>query len=61
VFLRSGEADGERAIVPMETMWALSQVWYRGRLDPGFTPRPRDESQQLLAAHGLTGDFWALG
>jgi hypothetical protein len=70
VFLRSedpgggpngGGADDRGAAVPVAAVWALSRVWYQGRLDPGFTPRTRQDSQRILAEHGLTGEFWALG
>jgi hypothetical protein len=41
-------------------MWSLSQGWYGDRLDPSFTPRTIEASQQLLAAVGLTSEFWQL-
>jgi Alkylmercury lyase len=47
-------------VIPAAVMWRLAQVWYGDRLDPGWSPRPLDEAQQLLEGCGLTGDFWQL-
>ena len=41
-------------------MWALSQDWYAGRLDPDFTPRTVDQSQEYFSEVGLREDFWRL-
>ena len=30
-------------------------------IDPGWRPRSTDESQAILDAAGLTGEFWKLG
>jgi hypothetical protein len=38
----------------------LARAWWWSRLDPGWRPRSADESQAILDAVGLTGDFWAL-
>jgi len=38
----------------------LSRAWWWTRLDPGWRPRSPDESQAILDAVDLTGDFWAL-
>jgi hypothetical protein len=38
----------------------LARAWWWTRLDPGWRPRSREESQEILAAVGLTGAFWAL-
>jgi hypothetical protein len=57
--LRSEEAaHGER--VDMRTLSALARDWYGDRLDPAWRPRSAEESQQILGAHGLTGEFWRL-
>jgi hypothetical protein len=59
--LRSEEApDLERGHVDLPTLSALAQDWYGDRLDPAWRPRSAEESQRILAAHGLTGDFWRL-
>ena len=38
----------------------LARRWYGDRLDPDWRPRSRDESQRILEAAGLRGDFWRL-
>ena len=52
------EAVGET--VSVTTLAALARDWYGDRLDPAWRPRGAKESQRILAAHGLTGDFWRL-
>ena len=42
-------------------MSELARAWWSTRLDPGWRPRPVDESQAILDRVGLTGEFWALG
>jgi hypothetical protein len=69
VFLRSEEhlqrwLDGG-GYEPGATLTApklneLARTWWWSRLDPGWRPRSADESQAILDAVGLTGDFWAL-
>jgi hypothetical protein len=57
--LRSEEAvQGERVDLP--TLSALARDWYGDRLDPAWRPRSAEESQRILGAHGLTGEFWRL-
>ena len=53
------EAVGET--VPVQTLAALARDWYGDRLDPGWRPRSGEDSQRILAGHGLTGPFWRLG
>jgi len=38
----------------------LARTGWWTRLDPGWRPRTAAESQALLDALGLTGDFWQL-
>ncbi len=38
----------------------LGRAWWWTRLDPGWGPHTRDESQAILDGLGLIGDFWAL-
>jgi hypothetical protein len=38
----------------------LARLWWWTRLDPGWRPRTVNESQALLDACGLTGEFWSL-
>ena len=58
--LRSGE-DHEGETVDLRTLAALARDWYGERLAPDWRPRSAEESQRILGAHGLTGDFWRLG
>ena len=60
--LRSEEdvPDGG-ASVPIATLAALARDWYGDRLDPGWRPRPLEQSQAILDRYGLTGEFWRLG
>jgi hypothetical protein len=38
----------------------LARRWYGNRLDPDWRPRSVEESQAILAAVGLTSEFWQL-
>jgi hypothetical protein len=59
--LRSEEDAPEGgAAVPIEQLARLGRAWYGDRLDPGWRPRTRAESQGILEGVGLTGDFWRL-
>ena len=48
------------AAVPIEQLAGLARRWYGDRLDPDWRPRTRADSQGILDAVGLTGDFWRL-
>ena len=54
------EAPDGGALIGLQQLWALAQLWYGDRLDPEWTPRTRDESQRLLADVGLDDPFWEL-
>ena len=58
--LRSEEGAKTGAVVSIETLNVLAKRWYGDRLDPGWRPRTREESQAILDEVGLTGDFWRL-
>jgi hypothetical protein len=60
--LRSEEEvpDGG-ASVPIATLAALARDWYGDRLEAAWRPRTLEQSQAILARHGLTGEFWRLG
>jgi hypothetical protein len=69
VFLRSEEhleawlaANGWEpgASMPAPQLNELARAWWWTRLDPGWRPRSREESEAILDRVGLTGDFWAL-
>ena len=60
--LRSEEAvpDGG-ATIPIATLVTLARDWYGDRLEADWRPRTLEQSQAILARHGLTGEFWRLG
>jgi len=69
VFLRSEEhvqrwlgASGWEpgATITAPRLNALARAWWWTRLDPGWRPRPAEESQAILDELELTGEFWAL-
>ena len=54
----TGEPNG--ATVPIQQVWALSQVWYGDRLSPDFRGRSLDDVRAIFAQFGLTGLFWSM-
>jgi len=48
------------AVLTLEQIWLLSQLWYGDRLSPGFRRPTHDEAHAIFARVGLTGDFWRL-
>ena len=48
------------ALMPLAQVWHLARAWYNDPRSLSWRPRTRDESQAVLAAVGLTGDFWEL-
>jgi hypothetical protein len=69
VFLRSEEhlqrwlgANGFEPGVTLSTTKTneLARTWWWTRLDPGWRPRTPEESQGILDALDLTGEFWQL-
>jgi hypothetical protein len=48
------------ASVPVDQLERLARAWYGDRMDPGWRPRTRDQSQAVLDRLGLTGAFWTL-
>ena len=59
--LRSEEEVTAGEVVDLATLAELARRWYGDRLDPGWRPRTRAESQAILDSVGLTGEFWRLG
>ncbi len=69
VFLRSEEhlvrwldANGWEpgASMSASTLNELARRWWWTRVEPTWRPRTAAESQAILDALGLTGDFWRL-
>lgn len=54
------EAPHVGATVPIATLADLARRWYGDRLDPEWRPRTLEQSQRILDAVGLRGDFWRL-
>ena len=48
------------ATIPVTQLSLLAHAWYSDRLAPDWRPRSRKQSQAILDAAGLTGDFWRL-
>jgi hypothetical protein len=59
--VRSGEeAPRGGALVEIPRLRELAQRWYGDRLDPAWRPRTVEQSQAILDAVGLRGEFWSL-
>jgi hypothetical protein len=61
LFRSEEEAPEGGETIPIEQLNELAKTWYGNRLDPDWRPRTPEESQAILDAVGLTGDFWRLG
>ena len=48
------------ATVPVPRLRELARRWYGDRLRADWQPRTPEQSQAILDAVGLTGDFWRL-
>lgn len=48
------------AIVPLAQVWTLAKAWYSDPRSRAWRPRSRDESQAVIRAAGLVGEFWEL-
>jgi hypothetical protein len=55
---RNGRPKG--AVLAAGALQKLGSAWYGDRLDPDWRPRSREESQAILDALGLSGEFWRL-
>ncbi len=60
LFRSEEETPPHGATVSIEHLAPLAKAWYGDRLDRGWRPRTKAESQGILSAVGLTGDFWRL-
>ncbi len=54
------EVPAHGATVPIPQLAELARRWYGDRLDPGWRPRSREQSQRILDEVGLSGGFWRL-
>ena len=48
------------ATLSLAQLWALAQVWYRGRMSAAYVGRSAQEAQALFAGVGLRGPFWEM-
>jgi hypothetical protein len=55
---RTGNPVG--ATLELDRLHQLAVAWYGDRLDTDWRPRSRGQSQAILDAVGLTGEFWQL-
>jgi hypothetical protein len=60
LFRSEEDAPEDGSVVSVIRLQELARRWYGDRMEPGWRPRSRDESQAILDAVGLTGDFWRL-
>jgi hypothetical protein len=51
-----GRARGQT--LPLERVWALSQVWYGTRMNADYRGRSAAQVEEVLASVGLDGPFW---
>ena len=49
------------ATLTASKMNELARAWWGTRLDPGWRPRPLEESQAILDRLGLSSEFWSYG
>ena len=47
-------------VMDLATLWRLAQLWYDGRLEPGYTRREPAEARDYFRQVGLAGPFWGL-
>lgn len=50
------EPRGE--VVPLQTIWELSKLWYGKRMSPDYRGRSQEVSEAIFEQVGLTGEFW---
>jgi hypothetical protein len=60
LFRSEEEVPDGGAVVPVPQLRELGRRWYGDRLEPGWRPRTREQSQAILSGVGLTGEFWRL-
>jgi hypothetical protein len=48
------------AVFSIDALWKLSQLWFHDRLSPEWRRRTMDETHEIFASCGLTGQFWRL-
>ena len=58
--LRSGSEVSDGELVSLDVLQELARRWYGDRLSADWRPRTLAESQAILDAVGLTGEFWRL-
>jgi hypothetical protein len=58
--VRSDEEPDGGALVDLAVLAELARRWYGDRLSATWRLRTAPQSQAILDAAGLTGDFWRL-
>ncbi len=46
------------AVMDLELIWQLAQVWYAGRAGAEWRGRSTEQSQAIVSSVGLEGEFW---
>lgn len=46
------------AVMDLELIWQLAQVWYAGRTRAEWRGRSAEQCQAIVTAVGLDGEFW---
>jgi hypothetical protein len=55
---QTSRARGE--VISLAQVWQLSRAFYKDPRDPAWRPRTMPQTQAVLDAVGLTGEFWQL-
>lgn len=53
-----GRAKG--AVLRLEQVWDLSQLWYRDRMSARFRGRTAESAIDIFRKLNLTDDFWTV-
>ena len=48
------------AIISLEALWRLAQLWFHDRLDPAWRRRTPAEVRAIFGEVGLTDGFWSV-
>ncbi len=46
------------AVMDLELIWQLAQIWYAGRAGADWRGRSAEQCQAIVGSVGLEGDFW---
>ena len=46
------------AVMGLELIWQLAQIWYAGRAGADWRGRSAEQCQAIVGSVGLEGEFW---